>query len=146
MDVQELGAFQVDFGRKFVGKTFAEALQTSPEWGKWCCDHLKDSPKQKHQALLIYIRKFVEQAEQIESNLLDSSPSEAPVSGCKLAPEAKAKGKPLPSHVDAHWDVIDPDNSAVEDQVNALAGHVDHQIMQQVLGAIQELHVSQKHS
>ncbi|CAE7299984.1 RE1, partial [Symbiodinium sp. KB8] len=154
MDVNELGAFQIDFGRKFVGKTFAEALEASPEWGKWCCDHLKDSPKQKHRALLIYIRKYVEQAEKIETELQASCPSDLPkvTKTSKATPKVKAGGKSKSSSVDEPWDVIEAEGSAVEDQVSALAGHVDQQvlalngrmgqmeqIMQQVLGAIQEL-------
>ena len=131
MDVNELGAFQIDFGRKFVGKTFAEALEASPEWGKWCCDHLKDSPKQKHRALLIYIRKYVEQAEKIETELQASCPSDLPkvTKTSKATPKVKAGGKSKSSSVDEPWDVIEAEGSAVEDQVSALAGHVDQQVL-----------------
>ncbi|CAE7339420.1 GIP [Symbiodinium natans] len=156
LDMQTLVQFQVDFGKKMVGKTFAEALESSPEWGKWCCDHLQDSAKVKHRALLIYIRKYVEQAEAIEA-VLQSSPSDTDPhdprtrgSSAKAAPKSKPKVAAKPSQASAEdpWDVIsaiEPDGSVVEDQVNALAGRMNHmeQIMEQVLGAIQQLHVTQ---
>ena len=119
---------------------------------KWFTDHFKASDKHSHKAFLLFVDKYVSQAEQIEKELLRdegvSEPAPRTLSARpkpKVAPRGTKAASSNQSPTD-QWDLLSVSGEtepALDNQVSALATRmtqVEH-VMEQVLVAIQQMQI-----
>ncbi|CAE7909075.1 RE2, partial [Symbiodinium sp. KB8] len=129
LSLEAHGAHVVNFGTKVKGRTFQDVVENEAEWTKWIVEHMSTSPKRSHQSFIMYVEKYVSQAEEIEAALIETAISgEPPVrmiaqakpkvrSSSKAAP--KASSRPVSEAVSEDpWEFME--EPAIPDQVTAL--------------------------
>ncbi|CAE7939388.1 unnamed protein product [Symbiodinium necroappetens] len=157
LSLEAHGAHVVNFGTKVKGRTFQDVVENEAEWTKWIVEHMSTSPKRSHQSFIMYVEKYVSQAEEIEAALIETAISgEPPVrmiaqakpkvrSSSKAAP--KASSRPVTEAVSEDpWEFME--EPAITDQVTALNHRMltMEQMMQEMISAIQRLSVGQNAS
>ncbi|OLQ00917.1 Copia protein [Symbiodinium microadriaticum] len=148
LSLEAHGAHVVNFGTKVKGRTFQDVVENEAEWTKWIVEHMSTSPKRSHQSFIMYVEKYVSQAEEIEAALIETAISgEPPVrmiaqakpkvrSSSKAAP--KASSRPVSEAVSEDpWEFME--EPAIPDQVTALNHRMltMEQMMQEMISAIQ---------
>ncbi|OLQ10428.1 hypothetical protein AK812_SmicGene5836 [Symbiodinium microadriaticum] len=145
--MSELGQVTVTFGKHAKGRTFEDVIVNEESWIKWVCDHLSSSDKSEHQVLLIYIERYVAEAEALETELRQTTEATAvqPTPKSKVSPRKPSRVQELP--VEDHWDMVAEAElqTAMESQVQDLNSRMNQMegMMHQMLSAIQQLSMSQ---
>ena len=68
--LQQMDAFQIDFGKAHLGQTYLEVWQQDQQWVSWFVSHFQRSPKTTHRMFLHYVNLQVERAE-VEGSLVE---------------------------------------------------------------------------
>lgn len=150
MSLADMGKLTINFGRAMKGRTYEYVVENEQDWTKWMCEHMHSSQKQCHKAFLLYVEKYTIQAEELEAALLPDF--EGPEPGA-VHRTASAKPKAAPRTVQAsasrrvsaeQWDLVsvtEGEDPPLDSQVTSLATRMTQMenVMQQVLGAIQQL-------
>lgn len=145
--MSELGQVTVTFGKHAKGRTFEDVIVNEESWIKWVCDHLSSSDKSEHQVLLIYIERYVAEAEALETELRQTTEATAvqPTPKSKVSPRKPSRVQEPP--VEDHWDMVAEAElqTAMESQVQDLNSRMNQMegMMHQMLSAIQQLSMSQ---
>ncbi|CAE7718205.1 GIP [Symbiodinium sp. CCMP2592] len=150
MPLEELGRFTIDFGKAMHGRSYVDVAENEKGWCKWIIEHMGQSEKRCHQAFIAYLERYVDQAEAVESALLDTMEAvlETEPSATRGRPKAAAKSISRPpaqssEAVPEAWDLVNQDSSdpPLDHQVTSLATRVTHMesVLQQVLMAVQDL-------
>ena len=151
MPLEKLGETKILFGKAMKGRTFADAYANEQAWVRWILDHMASSSKMEHVAFITYVRRSVEEAEQVEAALLLIEGSDE---GTGTMTKAAPKGYSRPPHHEGHvwetsWDVVSeqghPD-SALQEQVSLLGERISQMelMMQQMVQHLsQSSHPSQ---
>ncbi|CAE7571351.1 GIP, partial [Symbiodinium necroappetens] len=120
--MSELGQTIVTFGKHAKGRTFEDVIVNEESWIKWVCDHLGTSDKTEHQVLLIYIERYVAEAEVLEADLRQTTEAVTvqPTPKSKMPPRKPSRIQEPP--VEDHWDMVAEAElqNAMESQVQAL--------------------------
>ena len=139
LELSALGRFKVQFGKTAVGLSFQEAVETNPGWTRWVLEHLSESPKREHRTFMLYVERYLEEAEQTEKLLLDGAPDQ-PLPDASSDDRGYTQGR----MTEEPWSLVANRPTAyneVQGQVNELAQRMSQMegLVQQMLGAIQQL-------
>ena len=142
MPVSELGQLKVDFGKVHKGDTFEHCMTTDAGWIKWCVEHLGQSEKANHKALLLYVEKYLDEAEMIEEQLTEpqgAAPGPNLAAKAKAAPKRSGENTAVLESGD-QWAMVSPSPS-VQADVSVLQDCMKRmeEVMSQVLSAIQRM-------
>ena len=141
LDMTTFGGFVVTFGKTVRGQTFQSVVEGNPAWTRWVLEHLADSNKREHQVFMLYVERYLDEAETTESLLLHGA-SEASHPEGSQEPADQTQGA-----MDAElWDVVASRHGSVQNQVLELSDRMSQMegLVQQMLGAIQQLTSGQK--
>ncbi|CAE7196797.1 unnamed protein product, partial [Symbiodinium sp. CCMP2456] len=108
MPLEQLGQCKIMFGKAMKGRLFVDAVQHETDWVRWMLDHMSSSTKAEHVAFLTYVRRHVEEAEKVESDLVRPEGATASEAlGAKAVPKSRSQPRPEAEV----WDLIQEDES-----------------------------------
>lgn len=154
MSVQELGDFQVDFGRAMKGRKYLDVVENESDWVKWMLSHMTGSEKRCHRIFFLFLEKYTAEAETIEGALRGGDPpsdrdlDEPAARNTKVRPKSKAAPRNAVTASSSsgldQWDVIAETSDAappLDNQVTAMATRLTQleHVMEQVLVALQQI-------
>ncbi|CAE7260810.1 GIP, partial [Symbiodinium necroappetens] len=154
MSVQELGDFQVDFGRAMKSRKYIDVVENESDWVKWMLSHMTGSEKRCHRIFFLFLEKYTAEAETIEGALRGGDPpsdrdlDEPTARNTKVRPKSKAAPRNAVAASSSsgldQWDVIAETSDAappLDNQVTAMATRLTQleHVMEQVLVALQQI-------
>ena len=111
MSLEEHGQLTVTFSQAMRGTTYIKAVQTNPSWCKWVAEHMQESKLVQRRTFLLFLERFVSQAEQIEEGL-QLEGSENASNRLKAAATKKKPIKERPTE-DETWAMV-ADNESLQ--------------------------------